>query len=79
MGAIPKDVIQEIIRGQSFKNAGEVYSFLKDSFKDVLLEMLEGEMDATLGYSRDEATSKTTDNSRNGYYVHVVIPPIMSL
>jgi len=29
--------------------------------------MLEGEMDAALGYSRDEASSKTTDNSRNGY------------
>ncbi|HPA54503.1 MAG TPA: IS256 family transposase [Bacillota bacterium] len=67
MGALPKDVIQEIIRGQNFKNAGEVYGFLKESFKDVLQEMLEGEMDATLGYSRDEATYKTTDNSRNGY------------
>ena len=67
MGAIPKDVIQEIIRGQNFKNAGEVYSFLKDSFKDVLQEMLEGEMDVTLGYSRDEASTKSTDNSRNGY------------
>jgi len=29
--------------------------------------MLEAEMDVTLGYSREEAQSKTTDNSRNGY------------
>jgi transposase-like protein len=67
MGAIPKDVIQGIIRSQNFKSAGEVYSFLKESFKDVLQEILEAEMDTTLGYSRDEASSKTTDNSRNGY------------
>jgi putative transposase len=67
MGTLPKDVIQEIIRDQNFKNPADVYSFLKESFKDVLQELLEGEMDATLGYSRDEASSKTTDNSRNGY------------
>ncbi|NLA83989.1 MAG: IS256 family transposase [Clostridiales bacterium] len=67
MSVLPKDVVREIIRGHDFKNANEVLSFLKESFKDILQEMLEGEMDATLGYSRDEAGSKTTDNSRNGY------------
>ena len=36
--------MQEIIRGQNFKNPAEVYSFLKDTFKDALQEMLEGEM-----------------------------------
>lgn len=72
MGALPKDVIQEIISNQNFKNAGEIYSFLKDSFKDVLQEMLEGELDATLGYSKDDPSSKTTDNSRNGYTTKTV-------
>lgn len=67
MGVLPKEVVQEIIRGNNFKNPGEILAFLKDSFKDVLQEMLEAEMDVTLGYSRDESSMKTTDNSRNGY------------
>ena len=41
MHRIKFNVIQEIIRAQNFKNPAEVYSFLKNSFKDVLQEMLE--------------------------------------
>jgi transposase-like protein len=67
MSAIPKEVIQEIIKGNNFQNPGEVLAFLKDAFKDVLQEMLEAEMDVKLGYSRDDANKKNTDNSRNGY------------
>ncbi len=67
MGSIPKEVIQEIITGNHFKNPGDVLAFLKDSFKDVLQEMLEVEMENQLGYSREEAGKKDTDNSRNGY------------
>lgn len=55
MSAIPKEVVQEIIKGNNFQNPGEVLAFLKDAFKDVLQEMLEAEMDVKLGYSRDEA------------------------
>lgn len=67
MSAIPKDVIQEIIKGNNFQNPEEVLAFLKDAFKDVLQEMLEEEMDVKLGYFRDDTSRKTTDNSRNGY------------
>jgi putative transposase len=67
MAALPKEVVQEIIKGNNFKNPGEVLSFLKESFREVLQEMLEVEMDVSLGYTRDEASNKKTDNSRNGY------------
>ena len=67
MGALPKEVVQEIIRGNNFTNPKDVLGFLKESFKDVLQEMLEAEMDVTLGYSRDDVGNKTTENSRNGY------------
>jgi putative transposase len=67
MGTIPKEVVQEIIKGNNFQNPGEILAFLKESFKDVLQEMLEAEMDVTLGYSRNEPSMKNTDNSRNGY------------
>lgn len=67
MGVIPKEVVQEIIEGNDFRNSGEVLAFLKDAFKDVLQEMLEAELDVKLGYSRDDTSKKNTDNSRNGY------------
>jgi transposase-like protein len=67
MSALPKDFIQEIIQENDFKSPGEIMSFLKEAFKDVLQEMLEAEMDMSLGYSRDESSCKLTDNSRNGY------------
>lgn len=67
MGALPKEVVQEIIKGNNFQNPGEILAFLKESFKDVLQEMLEAEMDVTLGYSRNDPSMKNTDNSRNGY------------
>lgn len=67
MAALAKEVVQEIIQGNNFQNPGEVLAFLKESFRDVLQEMLEAEMDVNLGYSRAEAFNKTTENSRNGY------------
>ncbi|QNU65816.1 transposase [Ruminiclostridium herbifermentans] len=67
MSVLPKDFIQEIIQENDFKNPGDIMSFLKEAFKDVLQEMLEAEMDMSLGYSRDDSSCKLTDNSRNGY------------
>lgn len=67
MGALPKEVIREILSENKFNNAGEVMSFLKDAFKDVLQEMLEAEMEIHLGYPKDEPKAKSTENSRNGY------------
>ena len=67
MSVFSKDVIREIVEENDFKNPGEIMAFLKDAFRDVLQEMLEAEMDVSLGYSRDDSSCKATDNSRNGY------------
>ena len=67
MGALPKEVVREIIKENDFQNPGEILAFLKDSFKDVLQEMLEAEMDVKLGYSKGENPPKSAENSRNGY------------
>ena len=32
MGAIPKNVIREIIKENDFKNPGEIYAYLRDGF-----------------------------------------------
>ena len=40
---------------------------LKDSFKDILQELLEAEMDATLGYEKNCKGDLKSDNKRNGH------------
>ncbi|EYE87138.1 transposase Mu, partial [Fervidicella metallireducens AeB] len=42
-------------------------STLKELFKDVLEEMLQAELDTTLGYEKYDVKNKQTDNSRNGF------------
>ncbi len=67
MSVLSKELVQEIIEENDFKNPGVIISFLKEAFKDVLQEMLEAEMDVSLGYSRNDSRQKIADNSRNGY------------
>jgi putative transposase len=65
--ALPKELVREIIEQNNFQKPGEILEFLKESFKDVLQEMLEAEMDCHLGYSKNDVSNKSIDNSRNGY------------
>ena len=36
MRTIPKEIVQEIIKGNNFQNLGEILEFLKEAFNDVL-------------------------------------------
>ena len=36
-------------------------------FKDIIKELLEAELEAKLGYAKNDLENKNTDNSRNGY------------
>lgn len=67
MGAIPKTVLREIIKENNFKNPGEIYAYLRDGFKDIIQEMLEAEMDVSLGYDKNDVRNKQTENYRNGH------------
>lgn len=67
MCALPKNVIKEIIQSNEFENPGDILKYLKEAFQDVLQEMLEAEMDITLGYAKNDVQNKKTNNSRNGY------------
>ena len=67
MGVLPKEVVREIIEENNFQTPQEIMKFLKDSFKDILQEMLEAEMDVHLGYSKGEKPPANSDNTRNGY------------
>ena len=65
--AIAKEQLRQIIRENDLKSVGDVYTLLKDSFKDLLQELLEAEMDATLGYNKNDKGELESDNKRNGY------------
>lgn len=64
---ISKNQLREIIKENGIENVGDIYSFFKESFKDMLQEMLEAEMDVSLGYPKNEKGEVPTDNKRNGY------------
>ena len=50
--AIAKEQIRQIITDNNLSSVADVYSLLKDSFKDILQELMEAELDATLGYEK---------------------------
>ena len=46
--AVAKEQIRQIISENNISSVADVYSLLRDSFKDILQELLEAEMDASL-------------------------------
>ena len=65
--AIAKDQIRQIIAENNFTNVADVYSYLKEGFKDILQELMEAEMDAMLGYEKNQKSITSSNNKRNGY------------
>lgn len=59
--------IRSLLAKYEPQDAGDVQDMLKDLLAETLQEMLEAEMDETLGYSKYDYKSKNTDDSRNGY------------
>ena len=51
---------------KQFKNSGEFLSFMDDIYKRGIEAMLEGELDAHLGYEKNQ-NREQADNYRNGY------------
>lgn len=49
------------------KSVDDVQSALKDLFADTIQEMLEAEIESSLGYAKHDMKNKRTTNSRNGY------------
>ena len=65
--AIAKEQIRQIIADNNFTNVADVYAYLKEGFKDILQELLEAEMDATLGYEKYQKGETASTNKRNGH------------
>lgn len=60
--ALAKEQIRQIISQNDISSVTDVYSLLKDSFKDILQELMEAEMDATLGYEKNQKGDLVTNN-----------------
>lgn len=67
--AVAKEQIRQIISENNLSSVADVYSLLKESFKDILQELMEAELDATLGYEKN----------RRGIWLRIIsamdIPP----
>ena len=64
---VPDEVLSKEFISQ-FKTEADVSRFLKQLHAQVLEKMLEGEMDAHLGYEKNSVIGNNTGNSRNGSY-----------
>lgn len=67
MSNMSKELLRKYIKEQNFTSPNEILNALKDMFRNVLQESLEAEMDEALGYGKYDSSSKSVDNSRNGY------------
>jgi len=64
---IDREKIKWLIEKNGLENVGDVQEAMKELFGDIIKEMLEGEMEEELGYSKYDYKNKETDNSRNGH------------
>ncbi|QOR34247.1 IS256 family transposase [Clostridium sp. 'deep sea'] len=62
-----QQLLREIISEGKLQTSEDVHNYLRDLFKDTLQEMLEVELETSLGYEKRERKDKQTKNKRNGY------------
>ena len=64
---VAKEQIRQIISENNITSVTDVYALLKESSKDILQELMEAELDATLGYEKNKKGDLVTNNKRNGH------------
>ena len=64
---VAKEQIRQIIADNNLNSVADVYTLLRDSFKDILQELMEAELDAALGYEKNHQVDVTTSNKCNGH------------
>jgi len=64
---IAKDQIRQIISENQIDSVEDVYELIREGFKDILQELMEAEMDASIGYEKHQKGELATTNKRNGY------------
>ncbi|AWG26015.1 hypothetical protein FK004_12665 [Flavobacterium kingsejongi] len=61
-GKLPKDFAKQ------FKNKEDFHTFFQDLYKQGIEQLLQGELDAHLGYEKHNIDGYNTGNSRNGSF-----------
>ena len=69
-----KQQIRQVIADNSLNDVADVYSLLKDSFKDILQELTEAELNVSLGYEKNQEDDTPTFNKRNGTRLNIEEP-----
>lgn len=64
---IAREQAKELIKNNNIETPQDIMNTLKGMFKEVLQEMLEAEMDTTIGYDKYDRTTESKNNYRNGY------------
>ena len=64
---VAKGQIRQIIADNNLSSVADVYTFLRDGFKNILQELMEAEMDVALGYEKNQKGDMKTTNKRNGH------------
>ena len=59
---VAKEQIRQIIADNNLNSVADVYTLLRDGFKDILQELMEAELDATLGYEKNNKGNVETSN-----------------
>lgn len=50
MSTVATEVLNESVKSQKFSNTPEAMAAMKEMFRDVLQQVMEGKLDETLGY-----------------------------
>jgi transposase-like protein len=59
--------IKQFIKENELRTVEDIQDVLKELFAETLQEMLEAELDTTLGYTKNDSKNKQTTNRRNGH------------
>lgn len=67
-----KELLRDFVNSQHFTNTTDILNSMKDLFSDVLQQVMEAELEETLGYEKSGHSSENTEsgkskNYRNGY------------
>ena len=54
MSKISKELLRDYVNEQKFSSPDDILNAMKEMFRDVLQEVLEAEMDAHLGYDKND-------------------------
>ena len=67
MGLLNKEQLRALIKDRNMKTTDDVSQMLKDLFSETIQEMMEAELDTTLGFEKNGSLPKDSSNRRNGH------------